>query len=306
MNTKLTHAIAGRARIGSTAVALAALLVLSLFASTPASAADLGGITVGLSADTDRVDVAGETTFDVIVTDLDGDSGAFQAKVWLDDAAVGELVDGDRRGDPSPSVSDVVVAADGSAATFMAAQVDNAALPTSGGVGIATVTVRGVAVGSSDLTLTVQAISDATGHKYPLKAITGATLTVGGTQSSTGGQSGGSSGSSGSGSSGGASGSDDSNGPDDSTEETDEPTSDGSDDDAPAAVGEDETTDSAGESVDADVDPADESNDAGADDDGQSPAGGQRTSVMSPGFGVFLALAALGVLTLLALVRRTN
>lgn len=306
MNTKLTHAIAGRARTESTAVALAALLVLSLFASTPASAADLGGITVGLSADTDRVDVASETTFDVVVTDLDGDIGAYQARVWLDDTAVGEIVDVELRGDPNPSVSDVVVAADGSSATFMAAQVDNAALPTSGGVGIATVTVRGVAVGSSDLTLTVQAISDATGHKYPLKAITGATLTVGGTQSSAGGQSGGSGNSGGSGGSGGASDADDADDTDDSTEQTGDPATEDSDDDASADVGGDETTDSAGESADADVDPADESDDAGADDDGQSPAGGQRTSVMSPGFGAFLALAALGVLTLFALVRRTN
>ena len=119
------------------------------------------------------VDVGETTTFDVVVPNADGGVGAYNLTVGLSDSSVASITDVEFGGDPG--LTETPVETD-STVTARAALADTA---DTGSVTVLTVTVEGLADGTTDLTLDVNALGTEEGINYAVPQATGATLTVG-------------------------------------------------------------------------------------------------------------------------------
>ncbi|MFC6939162.1 hypothetical protein ACFQE8_04190 [Salinirubellus sp. GCM10025818] len=120
---------------------------------------------------------AGETTtYEVVLENANGGVGAYGLTVSLDDASVGTITGVDLGGDPPSSFSDVSISSDGSSAEIDAVAADTA---DSGPVTVATVTVEGVAAGTTGLSVDVSSVGTESGFDYAITSVSGANLTVG-------------------------------------------------------------------------------------------------------------------------------
>ncbi len=120
---------------------------------------------------------AGETTtYEVVLENANGGVGAYGLTVSLDDASVGTITGVDLGGDPPSSFSDVSISSDGSSAEIDAVAADTA---DSGPVTVVTVTVEGVAAGTTGLSVDVSSVGTESGFDYAITSVSGANLTVG-------------------------------------------------------------------------------------------------------------------------------
>jgi hypothetical protein len=122
------------------------------------------------------VDVGESTTFEVVLENANGGVGAYGLTVSLEDAGVGTITGVELGGDPPSSFSDVSISADGSSAEIDAVAANTA---DSGPVTVVTVTVEGKAAGRTDLSVEVSAIGTESGLDYAVTGASGASLTVG-------------------------------------------------------------------------------------------------------------------------------
>ncbi|MFB6228254.1 MAG: CARDB domain-containing protein, partial [Halobacteriales archaeon] len=129
---------------------------------------------VSLSPDSTQVDVSNTTTFDVVVESADGGVGAHTTEVSLTDSSVAEITDVQLAG--GPGLSDVSRASDNSSVSIDAGLMDTA---DTGTVTIASITVEGLADGTTGLNLSVSALGDERGIDYTVTDTNDATLTVG-------------------------------------------------------------------------------------------------------------------------------
>ncbi|MFC5970385.1 CARDB domain-containing protein [Halomarina salina] len=161
----------------STLRAVAALVLATMLvaaAGVPGVAMGATSTEVSIAPNSQTVTVGQTTTFDVVVETTDGDVGASDVDLELTDPSVAEITAVSVAG--SPGFVNTDVAADGSSAGFQAVYGNNpiaGASPT-----IATVTVEGVAEGSTGLSITDADLSDLPGNSYDVTGTNGATLTV--------------------------------------------------------------------------------------------------------------------------------
>jgi PGF-pre-PGF domain-containing protein len=132
-----------------------------------------GQTAVSLSPDSTQVDVSSTTTFDIVVESADGGVGAQTTTVTVENSSVAEITDIQLAG--SPGLSDVSRAGDNSSVSIEAGLIDTA---DTGTVTIASITVEGLANGTTSLNLSVTALGDETGADYTLTDINDATLSV--------------------------------------------------------------------------------------------------------------------------------
>ncbi|WP_373188865.1 hypothetical protein [Halolamina sp.] len=114
-------------------------------------------------------------TFDVIVESADGGVGAYDFTVSLDEWSTASITDVSLQGNPSATTNDISIAEDGSSANVTAALVDT---NDTGSVTIATVTVNPEDFGTTDMSLTVNALGTEAGESYVVTETTGATVEV--------------------------------------------------------------------------------------------------------------------------------
>ena len=146
----------------------------SITIEEPAPADD---VSVSLEPADATVGVGGETTFDVVVSGLEGDGvGAFDLTVSTDDIGIASITDAtivaENGGEGS---TDVTIAGDGSSAQLQAYARDTA---DTGSVTVATVTLSGVETGATTVDLSVTAIGDESGINYGVASATGANVEV--------------------------------------------------------------------------------------------------------------------------------
>jgi hypothetical protein len=163
------------------AVALAAIVVFgggvaavpAAVFDDPAQQANGPSSTVSVQPADASVDVGDTTTVDVVVDSAAGGVGAYNVEVGLSDPSVASITDVEFGGDPG--LTETPVDTD-STVTARAALADT---DQSGAVTILTVTVEGVADGTTDVTVDVNALGTEAGVNYAVPQTTGATLTVG-------------------------------------------------------------------------------------------------------------------------------
>jgi len=119
---------------------------------------------------------AGETaTYDVVVANASGGVGDRGVVVSVDDPSVAPITDVSLRGNRSDEAAAVSIAADGSSANLTSAMTNTDGNES---VVVATVTVTGDDIGTSDLGLRVDTLDTATGDAYNVTAASGAAITV--------------------------------------------------------------------------------------------------------------------------------
>jgi hypothetical protein len=128
------------------------------------------------SVDPDGTVDAGEyTTYDVVVDNASGGVGAQDVRVDVEDPTHATIRSVDVSGVSSDATTDVALIDDGHAANVTAVLMDT---DDDGRVTIATLRVRGHALGTTDFTLRVDALGTENGTAYNVTATTGASLTV--------------------------------------------------------------------------------------------------------------------------------
>jgi hypothetical protein len=121
----------------------------------------------------DKPTAVGETTtVAAVVSDADGGVGAYNLTVAVADSDVATVVDAAVAGDPG--ARDVEIASDGSNVSARAALMDTG----DGEVTIVTVTIAGEAAGSTDVTVSVEALGDEEGRAYTVTAEEGTSVVV--------------------------------------------------------------------------------------------------------------------------------
>ncbi|WP_135855057.1 dockerin type I domain-containing protein [Halorussus salinus] len=130
---------------------------------------------VNLSPASELTGLDQTTTFDVVVTDVDGGIGVYDLTVSLDDTNVGTITDATVVNSGSSALSDVQVADDGASATLEVVLADTA---DTGAVTVAIVTVETANEGTTDLNLDVAELGTEGGSAYEVTATDGATLEV--------------------------------------------------------------------------------------------------------------------------------
>ena len=123
----------------------------------------------------DTVDSGGSTTYDVVVEDADGGVGVYDFTVDVDDPGIASIADVSPAGSPGGAATDVSVAENGSSATVDAARTNT---NDTGRVTIASVTVTGDDVGSSDVRLSVDALETEDGEAYAVTDTNGTSISV--------------------------------------------------------------------------------------------------------------------------------
>jgi len=136
----------------------------------------------GVPVDADEAEVTGEevdagetTTYDVVVANASGGVGAHELTVDVADVTYATVADVTVRGGASDATTEVVFVEDGAAANVTAALTDT---DDNGSVTVATLTIEGHAVGTTDLGLRVDTLADENGTRYNVTAATGAPITV--------------------------------------------------------------------------------------------------------------------------------
>lgn len=130
-------------------------------------------VDVSLDPASETVTTGEQTTFDIVVSDVDGGVGAIDLTVSSSDASSVEIVDIDSMA--AIDTEDTVVAGDGSSASIDAFGLDTA---DSGSVVVATVTVEGIAPGTADLSVDVTAVGSESAQSYQIGETDGAAVTV--------------------------------------------------------------------------------------------------------------------------------
>ena len=130
---------------------------------------------VSLSPESSEAVVGDTETYDVVVDNADGGVGAYELTVSLDDSSVASVTDLELGGGPDAKTQNVTFADDGSSVTVSAALANTS---DTGSVTISSVTVEGVAEGSSDLSVDVQALGDEEGDSYTVTDENGASISV--------------------------------------------------------------------------------------------------------------------------------
>ena len=136
------------------------------------TATDTTRTSIQVDASAPRVGVSETTTVDVVVRNVDGGVGAFEFVVGLSNSSVATVTDVELVGDPGLQTVDV--AANGSRAELKAALLDTA---DTGNVTVASVTVAGVSPGTTDVSVSVSALGNENGSRYPVEGHS-ATVTV--------------------------------------------------------------------------------------------------------------------------------
>ena len=137
------------------------------------SEASASETSVSLSPDSAEVVIGDTETYDVVVDSADGGVGAYELTVSLDDASVASITDVSI--DDNPDYTDVSYAEDNSSVTITTALMDT---DDTGSVSIASIAVEGMAEGSSDLSVDVQALGNEAGESYIVTDETGASVSV--------------------------------------------------------------------------------------------------------------------------------
>jgi len=130
---------------------------------------------VSLSPESSEVVVDRNETYDVVVDNADGGVGAYELTVSLDNSSVASVTDVELGGGPDAKTQNVTFADDGSSVSVSAALANTS---DTGSVTIASVTVEGVAEGSSDLSVDVQALGNEEGDSYTITDENGASISV--------------------------------------------------------------------------------------------------------------------------------
>jgi PKD repeat protein len=132
-----------------------------------------GTVDVSLSPTSETV-VSGEpTTYEVVVSNVDGGVGAIDLTVSTADASIAQIVGIDSPADAGNE--ETTVAADGSSASVDAYGIDT---DDTGSVVVATVTVESGAAGSTDLSVSADALGTESGSSYQVGATDGASIEV--------------------------------------------------------------------------------------------------------------------------------
>ncbi|GGK64861.1 cell surface protein [Haloarcula sebkhae] len=172
MTDDTTRSIPGRVRTASRPLALVALVLLA--GTVPALAT--GQSTPAISIETDSV-AAGETmAVPVVLTSAPDGLAGYQLELSVDDPAVARFKNAsypDRFG----LTTDPVVSSDGGTVTLEAADLDGQIEPGASGVTLATVTLAGVDVGETQVTVASNQV-DADGGGAVEPATEAATVTV--------------------------------------------------------------------------------------------------------------------------------
>ncbi|NLV12398.1 cell surface protein [Haloarcula argentinensis] len=172
MTNDTTRSIPGRVRTASRPLALVALVLLA--GTVPALAT--GQSTPAISIETDSV-AAGETmAVPVVLTSAPDGLAGYQLELSVDDRAVARFENAsypDRFG----LTTDPVVSSDGGTVTLEAADLDGQIEPGASGVTLATVTLAGVGVGETQVTVASNQV-DADGGGAVEPATEAATVTV--------------------------------------------------------------------------------------------------------------------------------
>ncbi|SFK75654.1 hypothetical protein SAMN04487950_0937 [Halogranum rubrum] len=130
---------------------------------------------VSLVAADDAVHAGDTTTYDVVVENATGGVGAYAFAVTANDSAVATIDDVSLAGEPSQKQASMSTSNGGSTATVSAAGADT---DDSGNVVVATVTVRGDGVGTTDLTLDVETLDTEAGQNYTVTDVLGTSIRV--------------------------------------------------------------------------------------------------------------------------------
>jgi hypothetical protein len=162
---------------GVATLVVAALVVLVATAGVVTAA---GSTTVSITSRTDTVDVSETTTFEVVLESADGGVGVYSLDVALSDPSVATITGVEFGGSPNLTESNV----EAGSANVRAARADTA---DTGPVTVLTVTVRGKQAGSTNLSVTVNALGDEQGIDYDVTGTSGASLTVSEANSASGG-----------------------------------------------------------------------------------------------------------------------
>jgi hypothetical protein len=149
------------------------LLVASSALAWPAAAA-ADGPTVSLVAETGEVGLDETTTVAVVVHGATDSVGAYEASMWVDSGAVitNVSVGGD------PGLERVEIAADGTSVEVTAALMNRDASGSPEPVTIATLTLRGVDAGTSEVGLELSELVARDGRIYPLAGTESASVQV--------------------------------------------------------------------------------------------------------------------------------
>ncbi|MFC5136487.1 MULTISPECIES: PKD domain-containing protein [Haloferacaceae] len=131
------------------------------------------GTSVSLSPDSSELVIGENESYDVVVDSADGGVGAYEVTVALDDPNMASITDATLEADSD--FTDVSYADDDSSVTLTAALMDTT---DTGSVSIASVTVEGVAEGSSNVTVDVQALGTEAGESYTVTDENGASVSV--------------------------------------------------------------------------------------------------------------------------------
>lgn len=150
--------------------ALAVILVLFAFSGSAVAA---GNTSVELSPASDEIATDSTTTMDIVVTNASGGVGAVNVTVSLSPSDVATITDISL--DDSAYSVEIRTNADNTSATIIGFGLDT---NDSGSVVVGTVTVRGDATGTTDISMQVNALGDESGADYAVTSVDGASISV--------------------------------------------------------------------------------------------------------------------------------
>ncbi|OYR38160.1 hypothetical protein DJ82_12875 [Halorubrum sp. Ib24] len=150
--------------------------------STPAPETAVRLLPSGVPADADDPDDASETvdagettTYEVVVANASGGVGAQDFRVAVEDPTHATITGASVSGGASDATTEITFVDDGHSVNVTAALTDTA---DNGTVTVATLTISGHAVGTTDIELRVDALGTENGTAYNVTAVTGASVTV--------------------------------------------------------------------------------------------------------------------------------
>ena len=121
------------------------------------------------------VDAGETTTYDVVVANASGGVGAQEFRVVIEDPTHATVTDVSVAGAPTDGLTEITFVDDGNSANVTAALTDTA---DDGTVTVATLTISGHAVGTTEIGLRGVALGTENGTAYNVTAVTGAPVTV--------------------------------------------------------------------------------------------------------------------------------
>ena len=121
------------------------------------------------------VDAGETTTYDVVVANASGGVGAQAFRVVIEDPTHATVTDVSVAGAPADAMTDITLVEDGNSANVTAALTDTA---DNGTVTVATLTISGHAVGTTEIGLRAVTLGTENGTAYNVTAVTGAPVTV--------------------------------------------------------------------------------------------------------------------------------